>query len=131
MKRFFSDTTNGFYRDDLHTPAQIPMGAVEVSEVEFTDLIDGQASGEKVIGSDEGFPVLLDPIAPPTIQLAQNARIERTRLLSECDWTQLPDAQLTPEEILTWATYRQNLRDITDQALFPTTIDWPIAPDAL
>ena len=51
-------------------------------------------------------------------------RAERNKLLVESDWTQLPDA---PVDAAAWATYRQALRDITDQAN-PFAIVWPESP---
>ena len=51
-------------------------------------------------------------------------RAERNRLLSDCDWTQLPDA---PVDAAVWATYRQELRDITTQT-DPFAIVWPESP---
>jgi hypothetical protein len=53
-------------------------------------------------------------------------RAERNALLAACDWTQLPDA---PADAAAWATYRQALRDITDQAN-PFNITWPALPSA-
>jgi len=52
-------------------------------------------------------------------------RAERNRRLTVCDWTQLADA---PVDGAAWATYRQALREVPDQAGFPWTIDWPEAP---
>jgi len=54
----------------------------------------------------------------------------RNNLLSESDWTQMPDAPLTEEEKTAWQTYRQALRDITDHANFPylNEDDWPTKP---
>jgi hypothetical protein len=52
-------------------------------------------------------------------------RAERTTKLAECDWTQLADSPVDKE---VWATYRQALRDISSQAGFPWTIDWPVQP---
>jgi hypothetical protein len=53
-------------------------------------------------------------------------RAQRDKLLAAADWTQLSDV---PEETkLAWAAHRQALRDITAQAGFPWTIDWPVAP---
>ena len=49
-------------------------------------------------------------------------RSDRNRRLAECDWTQLPDA---PVDTVTWASYRQELRDITSQEGFPHIIVWP------
>ena len=61
-------------------------------------------------------------------EFAKSARDTRDRLLSECDWVvvkALESSQSIPTE---WATYRQALRDIPQQAGFPVTIDWPVKP---
>ena len=58
---------------------------------------------------------------------ATSARTKRNALLAASDWTQLPDVQL--ETKTAWATFRQVLRDITDQAGFPFDITWPEAPN--
>lgn len=52
-------------------------------------------------------------------------RAQRNRLLSASDWTQLPDVPLAAKEA--WATYRQALRDVTEQ-LDPFSISWPTPP---
>jgi len=52
-------------------------------------------------------------------------RADRNRRLYACDWTQLPDA---PVDGSVWATYRQALRDVTDQA-DPFNIIWPSQPE--
>ena len=59
---------------------------------------------------------------------ASNVRSERDKLLSASDWTQSPDSPLSDDEKSSWATYRQELRDVTEQAGFPTDINWPSAP---
>jgi len=59
-------------------------------------------------------------------QKINSIRSERNGLLSECDWTQLPDA---PVDKSAWATYRQALRDITAQAGFPDSVEWPAKPE--
>lgn len=51
---------------------------------------------------------------------------KRNSLLSASDWTQLPDVPLATKEA--WATYRQELRDITAQSGYPFTIVWPTPP---
>ena len=56
---------------------------------------------------------------------AKVVRDQRNDKLKDCDWTQLADS---PVDKATWAPYRQALRDITTQAGFPWTIDWPVAP---
>ena len=57
---------------------------------------------------------------------AANVRASRTQLLKDCDWTQIADS--TADKTV-WATYRQQLRDITGQAGFPWTIVWPTQPE--
>jgi len=56
---------------------------------------------------------------------ATSVRNSRTEKLKDSDWTQLADSTA---DKTAWATYRQALRDITAQAGFPWTIDWPVAP---
>ena len=53
-------------------------------------------------------------------------RYERNQYLSESDWTQVSDA---PVDKNAWATYRQALRDITEQDGFPWNVVWPIKPE--
>lgn len=52
-------------------------------------------------------------------------RAERNVRLASCDWTQLPDA---PVDHASWATYRQELRDVTGQVGFPWNVVWPTPP---
>lgn len=65
-------------------------------------------------------------ITPSTEELSSNVRSERDKLLSSSDWTQVADA---PVDQAAWATYRQALRDITQQAGFPENIIWPTMPE--
>lgn len=53
------------------------------------------------------------------------ARAKRAKLLTACDWTQMPDA---PVNKSAWQAYRQSLRDVTEQPGFPFEIIWPTAP---
>jgi len=88
----------------------------------------------------EGNPTLIDDtwevtwavtaatpeqIAERTAAKEAKVRYDRNSRLSDCDWTQLPDA---PVDAQTWATYRQELRDITAQSGFPWDVQWPVAP---
>ena len=61
-------------------------------------------------------------------QLADEVRAERNAKLTACDWTQLDDAPLTEAAKIVWQKYRQELRDVTSQAGFPTNVTWPEAP---
>ncbi len=56
---------------------------------------------------------------------AKSVRADRTKRLADSDWTQIADSTADKQA---WAGYRQALRDITSQAGFPWTIDWPEQP---
>lgn len=58
-----------------------------------------------------------------------NVRAERNKLLSDSDWTQMPDAPLTTEQKTAWQVYRQALRDVTAQVGFPYDVAWPNQPE--
>jgi len=66
--------------------------------------------------------------AQKDLEFAKSARDSRDNLLSECDWVivmSLEAGRAIPAE---WATYRQALRDLPQQAGFPVTINWPVKP---
>lgn len=62
-----------------------------------------------------------DEAAQPIIQT-------RNQLLSISDWTQIPNNPLTTDQQTAWATYRQELRDITTQSGYPFNVIWPTPP---
>ena len=70
-------------------------------------------------------------------ELTRETRIEikwdeiretRNTLLSECDWTQFQDSPITGSKLTEWQTYRQSLRDVTNQEN-PYNITWPTNPE--
>ena len=63
-------------------------------------------------------------------KVAEDNRKTRNDLLVGSDWTQMNDSPLTNEQKTAWATYRQELRDISDLAAWPNLeeADWPVAP---
>jgi hypothetical protein len=67
----------------------------------------------------------LADITPTLEQLADRVRSERNDLLSASDWTQVADA---PVDQAAWASYRQALRDVPEQAGFPHDVAWPAKP---
>ena len=56
---------------------------------------------------------------------ATSVREDRNKRLAETDWTQLTDAPVNTEA---WATYRSNLRNVTEQSGFPWEVTWPNKP---
>lgn len=64
----------------------------------------------------------------PNDILFQSVRAERDRRLSECDWTQMPDAPLTEQEKASWSLYRQALRNVPQDFNHPDDVVWPQMP---
>lgn len=62
--------------------------------------------------------------------VAEGHRITRDKLLADSDWTQMNDSPLANEAKTAWATYRQELRDVTSLEEWPNLSDedWPVAP---
>lgn len=79
-----------------------------------------------------------DDTAAENAKIASRNREKRDRLLAESDWTQFNDSPLGSSSKTAWATYRQELRDITSHANWPnltpqgqdgTGGDWPTKPN--
>lgn len=65
------------------------------------------------------------------LELLRAVALEKRRdMLSSSDWTETPSARGRLGEDLygAWQTYRQALRDITNQPGFPHDIAWPVPP---
>lgn len=84
------------------------------------------ADNQQVIVVRSVVPWTQAEIDAETAAQAAQVRSERNSKLAASDWTQgkdIADAVSTP-----WATYRQALRDISDQAGFPWAVTWPEMP---
>ncbi|MGM6736604.1 tail fiber assembly protein [Vibrio parahaemolyticus] len=55
-------------------------------------------------------------------------RIQRDKLITETDWTQIPDAQISDEKKAEFLAYRQALRDIPQTYSNPDDVVWPDKP---
>jgi len=96
--------------------------------------IMGDISGESDYNSKVIFQ---DPSKKPSwsdVQAQMNpvewktVRFKRDKKLQACDWIVLPDVPMDPAKKTEWETYRQGLRDITDQP-DPFNITWPTPPE--
>jgi hypothetical protein len=87
---------------------------------DLPSLIDGKWMLTKTIE-----PQTSEQIAINTANKAAQIRSERNNKLSASDWTQVADA---PVDQAAWAAYRQALRDVTAQAGFPWSVEWPTQP---
>ena len=59
---------------------------------------------------------------------AKSVRQQRDDKLKESDWRVIKALESNTPQDFAWAAYRQALRDVTSQAGFPWTIDWPVNP---
>ena len=70
-------------------------------------------------------PLTEDDLANKVIAQGERIRVRRNQLLAACDYTQLPDNNDSKKA--EWATYRQALRDLPEQAGFPD-VEFPKDP---
>ena len=96
-----------------HSEEQIPDPSTDVEKSGSTYYINytlrDKTSDELTIHYNHGW---------------QDVRTKRTRLLEQSDYMGNSDYPITEE----WRTYRQALRDITNQSS-PFTITWPTKPE--
>jgi hypothetical protein len=59
-----------------------------------------------------------------------NIRFNRNKLLADSDWTQLPDSPLSTSVKTEWATYRQALRDLTNNIDSNGEVTFPTEPNS-
>lgn len=64
-----------------------------------------------------------DDTAAQSAKYWADVRAERDAKLAACDWTQTPDSPMYQN--VEWLTYRQALRDITQQS---APVAWPVEP---
>jgi len=70
MSKHYSKTTGGFYCDDVHTSAQLPNDAVEISDADYQALLNAQAQGQVITGGADGKPLATARAAPTPAQVA-------------------------------------------------------------
>jgi hypothetical protein len=60
---------------------------------------------------------------------AKSVRVTRDAKLAESDWRVIKALESNTPQDFEWATYRQALRDVPDQAGFPWEVVWPAQPE--
>lgn len=98
----------GFYSDKLHGN-NIPEPNIELTEEQWKQAVDGRC---KVVN---GVHTYIGITQEEELNLKYiKLRAFRDNLLSQSDWTQMPDSPLTDAQRQAWAAYRQSLRDLPD-----------------
>lgn len=90
----------------------------------FSDYTDEDGVSHTKAEQEAAYQAGLDA------KTAEGHRTTRNKLLADSDWTQMNDSPLSNEDKTSWATYRQELRDMSDLASWPNIADddWPVAP---
>lgn len=88
-----------------------------------------EVSGSWVLGWTVS-PKTAQEISEYDSAAAEANRGKRNAMLSDCDWTQVSDTPLNATDKAAWASYRQLLRDITNNPKWPhlSESDWPTKP---
>jgi len=123
------DNPNTSFPKEPNLSTLAALGVFPVTQTEKPNVNEGQVAkrDEQPAVQGDGTYVWGWTIGNKTpTELTTEARNKRDALLSQSDWTQVIDA---PVDQAAWATYRQALRDVPDQAGFPMDINWPVAPE--
>lgn len=104
-------------------------GVVQIGDKWYTNYILGPVFTDRPATDTEPAKTAAEQEAEykamKDAEQAKSVRADRTKRLADSDWTQIADSTADKQA---WAGYRQALRDITSQAGFPWTIDWPEQP---
>ena len=107
-------TSVNYWAKSTGNPRKLKLGERPDSTLTTTEPPDSEA----VWQSDRW-------VIPDAVK-ARRAREKRDGLLLDSDRVMLEDYPLTDKTA--WKTYRQALRDVPQQASFPSNITWPTAP---
>lgn len=70
----------------------------------------------------------LPDMEPPDDVIAKQVRAKRDRLIAETDYLAMSDYPLSDEDKAAVMAYRQALRDVPAQEVFPREVVWPEVP---
>lgn len=126
MPVFFSPSTAGFYDGAIHA-GRMPEDARPITAEAHAALIEANSQGAVIAADKIGNPVAVSP-APSAADALRRLRNRRDRLLRDTDHTQAPDFPISGEQRAAWAAYRQQLRDLPENATDLAAVTWPDAP---
>lgn len=111
------DTLTGYVQDGHFVPYTPEQAAAKAARPRPGMCWDNTAMG------------WLDPRPPEQVhaQAWTEVRTKRDKLLAQCDWVVLRATEQGEPVPSAWLSYRQALRDITQQA-DPNAIEWPAIP---
>ena len=78
--------------------------------------------------NDEEYSIWLSEYDDKVKEYSESIRIDRNKKLSDTDWVVIKAVETNSSLPPDWISYRQALRDISQQSGFPWDIEWPIEP---
>lgn len=135
--QWYGDEHGGDIEFKPETPFSSKPPNERISELgQWERLID--IYNEEIVRREEAERIRLE-LLEASRDYWEELREIRNYKLSECDWTQLPNAPLTDEQVILWAEYRQELRDLPELITDPKPLiaaiesgeihpDWPVPP---
>lgn len=127
---YYSAATHGFYDG---SEKNVPTDTVEISDIEWHELLNGQSTGKTIISGDNNLPVLMEPLRGDVanakkIMLANAAR----NFININQWpSRLALGRLNTDELNAfniWIDYLDALEAIDISST--EDIIWPDAPSA-
>jgi hypothetical protein len=120
--------------DRFYEITEMPMPDYDPSREKLTQRFQIDEQSQKAIKewavenkTEEEIQADIETENNEILRTWEEVRKTRNRLLSESDWTQLPDSPISSIQVQEWRTYRQALRDITQQS-DPRSLVWPAIP---
>ena len=100
---------------------------IEVLSANFTPAGPPEYNGNPTAPTFNPSP---DPIGSVADESLVAVRKFRDAALAQSDWTQGEDSPLSSAKKAEWATYRQELRDVTSSDTLPYEPGWPTPPSS-
>ena len=107
---------------DIHScgSTNVPINVISLETNQ--SIIEGIFEAEK-------YKIIDGTAQEQIIDIWIEVRLKRNALLLESDWTQVNDSPLPDSKKTEWATYRQELRDLTTTYLDAVAIEEVIFPN--
>lgn len=124
---YYSKSTNGFYVKEIHGK-NIPSDAVEITDEQHAQLLQGQVNGKKITADANGRPMLVNiSVEEPSVEVKKLLCKQKAKeLLLKTDYTDLVSVSSLIENKAEFDEFRNNVRKLyLNPAIDPV---WPAEP---